>query len=121
LIALAAILIARLMWLWLRSDAHSFPKLFAATLTATLVFNIYVPIYDLTLLVIPAWLLLESEIDHPPLLLLTPLYLAPSFSPALADFAPLQILTPLLIAFVIVQLVRLRKKEGTPRSVPVLA
>lgn len=107
--ALAALV--RMWWVSTRLDREFQPLMWAATLTWTLVLNIYVPVYDTILVVLAVLLMAESvrRIDDRPLKLWFhwnwALLLACSwFAVTLAAHTGVQVLTLLLISLGLLQL-----------------
>ena len=98
-----------LAWSWwrLRRESHEVQRyLWAATLTWTLLINIYAPVYDTILLVPAAALVARSLVDQRKKpeqaglqVWLIVLWLAPWVTQSWADYLRLQILTPVLAGF----------------------
>jgi hypothetical protein len=114
-------------WTWWRSRRRSHEVqryLWAATLTWTLMINIYAPVYD-TILLIPAAALVarslygRSKREQAGLQVwLIVLWLAPWLTQSGADYLRLQILTPLLAGFGYWALTLARDSSALPVSVP---
>jgi hypothetical protein len=94
---LAALLcLARAWW----NSTGDRRQLLAATLALTLVASFYVPVYDTIILAAAAVLAAESNVDRKQFQLwLLALYLVPFVTQFFAEFAHVQILTPLLAGF----------------------
>lgn len=92
------------LWRWREPDRQR-PWLWAATLTATLVANIYVGVYDSILIVLSTILMFGAL----PRTLLVLVYLAPWLSQWLAQVTGIQAFTLILAATGIYQLVLLRQ------------
>jgi hypothetical protein len=94
--------LAVLLWLaraWWKS-AGDRRQLLAATLALMLVASFYVPVYDTIILAAAAVLAAESNVDRRQLQVwLLALYLVPFVTQFFAEFAHVQILTPLLAGF----------------------
>ena len=90
----AAALLA-LAWVWLRSGA-SIP-LWATTIGAILILNVYVPVYD-TIILIPALVMVPRTKEFQAWMLL--FCLVPWLTQSAADFLRLQILTIVIAAWV---------------------
>lgn len=97
-----------LAWIWWRSrrQSHEVQRyLWAATLTWTLLINIYAPVYD-TILLVPAAALVARSLASRSMqeqaelqVWLIVLWLAPWVTQSWADYLRLQILTPVLAGF----------------------
>jgi len=106
LAAAAAFLLLGLAWWRSRRQSHTVQRyLWGATLTWTLMINIYAPVYD-TILLIPAAALVgrslygRSKREQAGLQLwLVALWLVPWLTQSWADYLRLQILTPVLAGF----------------------
>jgi len=116
-----------LAWSWLRSRhlSHEFQRyLWAATLTWTLMINIYVPVYDTILLVPIAALLARSlagwskQQQRALQIWLIALWLIPWLTQSWADYLRLQILTLALAGFGSWALTLVRARSASPLSVP---
>jgi hypothetical protein len=94
--------LAALLWLaraWWKSSGDR-RQLLAATLALMLVASFYVPVYDTIILAAAAVLAAESNVDRKQFQLwLLALYLVPFVTQFFAEFAHVQILTPLLASF----------------------
>ena len=96
--AAALVWLARAWWRARNSDDRL--PLLAATLALMLAANFYVPVYDTIILAAAAVLAAEMPVDRKQLRLwLLALYLVPSLTQSFAEFAHLQLLTPLLAGF----------------------
>ncbi len=93
---------AALLWLaraWWKSKGDR-RQLLAATLALMLAASFYVPVYDTIILAAAAVLAAESSVDRKQLQVwLLTLYLAPFVTQFFAEFAHVQLLTPLLAGF----------------------
>jgi hypothetical protein len=106
LAATAAFLLLGWTWWRARRQSHDVQRyLWGATLTWTLMINIYAPVYD-TILMIPAGALVARSLygrgkrEQAGLQLwLIALWLAPWLTQSWADYLRLQILTPVLAGF----------------------
>jgi hypothetical protein len=106
-----------LAWAWWRIGRHSLA--WALTITWSLVLNVYTPIYDAALLVIPALLLADHlyHVESAPLphtfkaFILT-LYILPLSYPFLANAWGFQVFTLLIIAFGLYQIRLLTTETG---------
>lgn len=107
-----------LAWAWWRIGQHSLA--WALTITWSLVLNVYTPIYDATLLVIPALLLADHlyNVEGAPLpdtfkAFISTLYILPMGYPFLANAWGFQVFTLLIIAFGLYQVRLLTTGTGT--------
>ncbi len=93
---------AALLWLaraWWTSKGDR-RLLLAATLALMLAANFYVPVYDTIILVAPAVLAAESAVNRRQLQLwLLALFLVPCLTQSFAEFAHVQLMTPLIAGF----------------------
>jgi hypothetical protein len=93
---IVAVALLVLAWAWFKGG-----RLLAATIAATLILNVYVPVYD-TIILIPA-LVLASRTQNIQAWLLA-FCLVPWLTQVSADFLRVQILTILIAAFVVTRL-----------------
>ena len=125
-VATAAVFLI-LAWTWLRSrhPSHEVQRyLWAATLTWTLMINIYVPVYDTILLVPIAALLARSlagrskQQQRALQIWLIALWLIPWLTQSWADYLRLQILTLALAGFGYWALTLVRARSSSPSPAP---
>ena len=125
LTAAAAFLFMGWTWWRARQQPHDVQRyLWGATLTWTLMINIYAPVYD-TILVVPAGALIarslyvRSKREQAGLQLwLIALWLVPWLTQSWADYLRLQILTPVLAGFGYWALTRARDNSALQIAVP---
>lgn len=101
--------VALLLYVWLRVRDRSF--VWAITITASILLNVYTPIYDCSLLAIPALLVADRLYAQGflPLqfrVLVTALWLLPWASQALAHAVGIQLYTPAIAVFAVYLVVR---------------
>ena len=101
LVVVAAALLV-LAWMWFRSRSAS-PLLWAGTIAATLVLNVYVPVYD-TIVLIPALVLVASHLSSDQQrrefqIWMLVFSVIPWITQSAADFLRLQILTVVIAWF----------------------
>lgn len=121
----AAFLILARTCLRSRHLSHEFQRyLWAATLTWTLIINIYVPVYD-TILLVPIAALLARSLagwskrqQRALQIWLIALWLIPWLTQSWADYLRLQILTLALAGFGYWALTLVRARSSSPLSVP---
>jgi Glycosyltransferase family 87 len=123
----AAAAFVMLGWTWWRSrgQSHDVQRyLWGATLTWTLLINIYAPVYD-TILLVPAGALVARSVygrnsrDQAALQLwLIALWLVPWLTQSWADYLRLQILTPVLAGFGYWALTLARESSALKIAVP---
>jgi hypothetical protein len=124
LFAVISAAILALLWFWRESSRNGCAYnqvLWAATITWTLLLNVYVPIYDTILVILAALLtasalasLRESAIYKWFQILCALIFVCSWFTVALAKVSSVQLLTLLLIAFGILQFVALKKLRAAP-------
>jgi hypothetical protein len=125
LAAAAAFLLLGWTWWRCRRQSHDVQRyLWGATLTWTLLINIYAPVYD-TILLIPAAALVarslygRSKLEQAGLQLwLIALWLVPWLTQSWADYLRLQILTPVLAGFGYWALTLARDSSALRISIP---
>ena len=95
---IVAIALAVLAWCWLRAGPDK-ELLWAGTIAAILILNVYVPVYD-TIILVPALVLAAKAIERREMQIWLLLFcLVPWLTQSAADFLRVQILTIVIAAF----------------------
>ena len=114
--------VALLLYVWLKVSDSSF--VWAITITVSTLVNVYTPIYDCSLLVIPALLVADRLYAQGLLplhfrILMTALWILPWGSQALAHWVGIQLYTLVIAVFAFYLVVHSLNFESCRRSLPV--